>query len=187
MNRVYRCIQQQTYQAGNYSIVPIRGEDKYAIMQWRNAQIYHLRQQKPLTRDDQEKYFRTVIADLFSQEQPAQLLFSYLENDQCIGYGGLVHINWLDRYAEISFIIDPALEKDHFKKHWVTYLSLIEQVAFREMRLHKIFTYAFDMRPHLYEAVEAAGFVQEARLKEQCFFEGKFIDVVIHAKINPDA
>jgi RimJ/RimL family protein N-acetyltransferase len=64
---------------------------------------------------------------------------------------------------------------------------LIEQVAFREMRLHKIFTYAFDMRPHLYEAVEAAGFVQEARLKEQCFFEGKFIDVVIHAKINPDA
>lgn len=163
---------------------PLRDEDKFHILKWRNEQIYHLRQEKELSEADQEKYFNTVVADLFKTEKPGQVLFSYLENDKCIGYGGLVHINWKDRYAEISFIIDTSLEKNFFEKHWVTYLSLIEQVAFSGLGLHKIFTYAFDLRPQLYKAVEAAGFKQEARLKEHCFFDGKYIDVVIHSKIN---
>jgi RimJ/RimL family protein N-acetyltransferase len=153
-------------------------------MNWRNEQIYHLRQQKPLTAEDQERYFNTVVAELFKQEYPGQVLFSYLEDGKCIGYGGLVHINWKDKYAEISFIINTKLEKDFFQQHWVTYLSLIEKVAFEGLGLHKIFTYAFDLRPHLYKAVEAAGYIQEARLKEHCLFEGKYIDVLIHSKIN---
>jgi RimJ/RimL family protein N-acetyltransferase len=143
-----------------------------------------LRQQKLLSVDDQEKYFSTVVAGLFEQEQPGQVLFSYLENDTCIGYGGLVHINWADRYAEISFIMNTALEKDFFELHWTTYLSLIEGPAFKDLGLHKIFTYAFDLRPHLYTAVEKAGFKEEARLKEHCLFDDKFIDVVIHSKFN---
>lgn len=184
MTNQYHCLQQQTYHSGRYSLVPLRDEDKFLIMKWRNEQIYHLRQQHLLTEEAQEKYFSNVVAALFRQLQPAQILFSYLEGDTCIGYGGLVHINWKDRYAEISFIINTALEKEYFKQHWITYLSLIGQVAFDGLGLHKIFTYAFDLRPHLYEAVEAAGFTQEARLKEHCLFDGKYIDVVIHTKIN---
>ncbi len=180
----YKCLQQQVFRSGKYSLVPLRSEDKFEIMKWRNEQIYHLRQQKPLTADNQEKYFSTVVSDLFEQEQPGQLLFSYLENDICIGYGGLVHINRKDRYAEISFIMNTELEKDFFEEHWITYLSLIEQVAFKGLVLHKIFTYAFDLRPRLYKTLEAAGFKQEARLKEHCFFDEKYIDVVIHSKIN---
>lgn len=184
MTREYMCLNKQVYSSGHYSLVPLRDEDKFPIMQWRNEQLYHLRQQKPLTAEDQEKYFNTVVAGLFEQVQPVQLLFSYLENNRCIGYGGLVHINWKDRHAEISFIINTELEKDFFEQHWITYLSLIERVAFEELNLHKIFTYAFDLRPHLYQAVEKAGYIQEARLKEHCFFENRFVDVVIHSKIN---
>lgn len=182
--RSYRCLDKQVYTVSKYSIVPIRDEDKYDIMKWRNEQIYHLRQQQPLTKEQQESYFNTTVASLFEQDKPGQILFSYLENDRCIGYGGLVHINWADKYAEISFIIDTSLEKDFFELHWTTYLSLISQAAFDGAGLHKIFTYAFDLRSHLYKAVEAAGFKEEARLKEHCFFDGKYIDVVIHSKIN---
>lgn len=184
MLRAYKCLSQQVFKSGNYKLIPIRDEDKYDIMKWRNEQLYHLRQQKPLTENDQEKYFNTVVASLFEQEHPPQVLFSYLEDDICIGYGGLVHISWKDRYAEISFIINTALEKDYFQLHWTTYLSLIERVAFEGLKLHKIFTYTFDLRPHLYKVVEAAGFKQEARLKEHCFIDGNYIDVVIHSKIN---
>lgn len=184
MTREYRCLKQQTYHKDNFSITPLRDEDRFLIMQWRNEQLYHLRQQQPLTEETQEKYFNTVVAGLFDQEHPGQVLFSYLENGTCIGYGGLVHINWKDRYAEISFIMNTALEQDFFEQHWITFLSLLEQPAFNGMNLHKIFTYAFDLRPHLYRAVEKAGFIEEARLKEHCFFEGKFIDVVIHSKIK---
>jgi RimJ/RimL family protein N-acetyltransferase len=180
----YKCLKQQKFQSGKFSIVPLRSEDKFLIMKWRNEQIYHLRQQKPLTENEQEKYFNTVVAGFFEQGQPSQVLFSYLENDICIGYGGLVHINWKDKYAEISFIMNTELEIDYFDLHWTTFLALIEQVAFNEMGLHKIFTYAFDLRHHLYIAVEKAGFIEEARLNEHCLFEDKFIDVVIHSKIN---
>jgi len=180
----YKILNKQVYSSGEYSLVPIRMEDSFAIMQWRNEQIYHLRQAKLLTETDQNNYFDNVIAKLFEQEQPEQILFSYLEDGKCIGYGGLVHINWIDKNAEISFIIDTRLEKDFFHKYWGIYLDLIEQVAFAELNLHKIYTYAFDLRPHLYKALEEKKYQKEAVLKEHCYFNGEFKDVIIHSKIN---
>lgn len=182
--RTYKCLNKSIYSVNEYSIIPIRNEDRYLIMQWRNDQIYHLRQQALLTKEKQAEYFEVVVKQLFQQDKPKQLLFSYLENGRCIGYGGLVHINWKDRHAEISFIMDTQLEKLHFAYHWQTFLNLIEQVAFKQLLLHKIFTYAFNLRPHLYTVLEASFYIKEAVFKEHCFFNGNFIDVIIHSKIN---
>ncbi len=182
MIRAYKCLREQDFRWNNYSLVPIRTEDQGLIMKWRNEQIYHLRQAKPLTANDQKVYFDTVISKLFEQEKPGQILFSFLKDNQCIGYGGLVHINWIDKHAEISFIMDTSLEKDYFDINWTAYLTILNQIAFKELNFHKIFTYAFDLRPHLYTMLEKNGFKEEARLKEHCHFEGKFIDVLIHTK-----
>jgi RimJ/RimL family protein N-acetyltransferase len=182
--RDYKALKKQVYFEGIYSIVPVRFEDRIEIMNWRNEQIYHLRQSQPLTIQEQDEYFNTIINKLFETEKPNQLLFSYLENDNCIGYGGLVHINWIDKNAEISFLMNTKLEKGMFKYHWGTFLQLLENIAFNELQFHKIFTYAFDLRPHLYPTLEASGFYEEARLKEHCFIDGEFIDVVVSSKIN---
>ena len=179
---VYKVLHKQQFSVGNFSIVPIRFDDRHVIMKWRNEQLYHLRQQKPLTVEDQDTYFNTVVSKLFDQEQPNQILFSFLENGICIGYGGLVHINWIDQNAEISFIMNTVLEKERFHEIWSAYLGLIEQVSFQVLKLHKIYTYAFDLRPHLYLVLESSGFQKEAVLKDHCFFENKFKNVVIHAK-----
>lgn len=180
----YKLLNIGVEQEGIYSLVPIRYEDRWDIMKWRNEQIYHLRQAKPLTAEEQETYYTQVVAQLFEQTQPKQILFSYLKNGQCIGYGGLVHINWVDKHAEISFIMDTQLEKDEFELHWLTYLNLLEKIAFHQLNFHKIFTFAFNLRPHLFTAIEKAGFEYEATLKEHYFFEGKYIDAIIHSKIN---
>lgn len=182
----YRCLKQQEYSLGDYTIVPLRYEDRFSIMKWRNEQIYHLRQSRPLTEEDQQRYFDNVVARLFDAQQPDQILFSYLEKGECIGYGGLVHINWTDRNAEISFIMDTRLEKEHFSLHWSNWLTMLRELAFRDLGLHKIYTYAFDLRPHLYPVLEACGFVREATLKEHCLFEGKYKDVVIHSLLAFD-
>ena len=184
LHKKYSVLSNNSFSSGAYSIVPIRYEDRYKIMTWRNEQMYHLRQNKPLTGADQDAYFKNVVSKLFDQEQPNQLLFSYLRNGACIGYGGLVHINWIDKNAEISFIMNTELENTEFKEHWGTYLDLIEQVGFSELQLHKLFVYAFDLRPHLYNAIEDKNYVQDAVLKEHCYFNNTFIDVVIHSKIN---
>ena len=107
-------------------------------MQWRNEQIFHLRQKKELTINDQDIYFTNVINLLFDETMPTQLLFSFMNEKVCIGYGGLVHINWSDRNAEISFIMNTHLEKTDFEKNWNIFLSLIEEVAFDELNFHKI-------------------------------------------------
>lgn len=180
----YKILSKQEFRGDSYAIVPIRYEDRNLIMKWRNEQIYHLRQDKPLTLEQQDKYFNEVVMPLFGADHPNQLLFSYLKGEECIGYGGLVHINWIDRNAELSFIMDTQLERAEFELHWTNYLNLIEQVAFNELGLHKITTYAFDLRPHLYNVLEKVGYEKEAILKEHCFFDGQFLDVVIHCKID---
>lgn len=204
----YTCLQHQEQHIGDYSIVPLRYEDRFSIMKWRNEQIYHLRQARPLTEDDQQRYFDNVVSKLYDNPNPDQILFSYLENRRssessesfdshcrvasevddvkgvCIGYGGLVHINWIDHNGEISFIMDTRLEKEHFAEHWSNYLTMLKAVAFDDLGLHKIYTYAFDLRPHLYTMLEANGYQREATLKEHCLFNGEYKDVVLHSLWN---
>ena len=180
----YKALNKQVYSEGIYSIVPIRFEDRIDIMNWRNDQIYHLRQSLPLTNQDQDNYFNTIINQLFEEEKPSQLLFSYLENDICIGYGGLVHINWIDKNSEISFVMNTKLEKDMFKFHWGTFLQLLENIAFNELNFHKIFTYAYDIRPHLFELLIESGYFEEAILFEQVLIDKDYKSVRIHSKFN---
>ncbi len=185
MPRTYKPLKQQTFSFGEYEIVPIRDEDKFKIMQWRNEQMYHLRQNEPLTEEKQEAYFKNVVAKLFEQEKPEQLLFSFLRNGECIGYGGLVHINWEEKNAELSFIMNTKLEAEEFEKNWLTFISLIKNVAFNELNFNYIFVYAYDLRPHLYPVLEKGGFQFAKRLKNEVILEGKPTDVVIHILKNP--
>jgi len=180
----YKVLRQNTYIQDEYSIVPIRYEDRLEIMKWRNEQIFHLRQADPLTEHKQNNYFNTIVQDLFEQAKPHNLLFSFLKGDECIGYGGLVHINWVDKHAEISFILETDLQELFFERLWTIYLKLIEQVAFIELKFHKLFVYAFDLRPHLYDVLQKNNYFLDAVLKDHCLFEGNFIDVVIHSKIK---
>ncbi len=182
--RNYKCLKNQVFENENFGLIPIRDTDKYDILEIRNSQIEHLRQDKPLTKENQENYFANVVSKLFDEEKPTQLLFSFLKNDEFVGYGGLVHINWIDKNAEISFIMKTEIQAKNFEIFWINYLELLEKMAFQELNFHKIYTYAFDIRPKLYLALEKSGFNQDARLKEHCLFNDKFIDVVIHSKIN---
>lgn len=153
-------------------------------MKWRNEQMHHLRQSEKLTIENQKKYFKIIVAKLFDQEKPNQILFSFLKDDVCIGYGGLVHINWVDKNAEISFVMNTQLEKNEFDLNWSIYLSLIEKVSFNELNFNKIFTYAYDLRPNLYLTLEKNGFKLKSRFKNHILIDGVKKDVVIHEKQN---
>ena len=180
----YYLLNKVKFEYEEFSLIPIRHEDRYLIMKWRNEQMYHLRQNKELTKEEQDFYFDNVVSHLFLKEQPEQILFSFLKNDELIGYGGLVHINWTDKNAEISFLMNTILEKEHFEEYWMIYLSLIEKVAFHQLSLHKIFTYAFDLRPNLYKVLESAEFIQEAKLFDHCIVDDSYVDVYIHSKFG---
>jgi len=184
--RKYKALSNPRVTFGEYEIVPIRDEDKFDIMRWRNEQMYHLRQKEPLTEAQQEAYFKNVVDKLFEQEKPDQLLFSFLKNGRLIGYGGLVHIDWDNKTAEVSFLMDTTLEKTEFERNWRIFLHLLEQIAFKKLGLKKIYTYAFDLRQRLYPVLEKAGFRQEKFLPAAYEKNGRKLDVYIHAKTFPD-
>lgn len=178
----YKVLNKQTFTSGNYSLVPIRFEDRNAIMKWRNEQIYHLRQAKPLTKEDQEAYFENVVTKLFGQEQPNQLLFSFLEDGELIGYGGLVHIDWNSKHAEISVLFSTVLNETCYKSLSTIFFSLIEKVGL-ELQLNKIYTYGYDFDDSRFEPLYKSGFILNAFLHEHVSVNGKLVPVRIYSKI----
>lgn len=184
--RKYRCLDIDSLEHNGYAIVPIRDEDKFDIMQWRNQQIDILRQSEPLTPEAQERYFKVTVNNLFEQLRPSQLLFSFLKNDSLIGYGGLVHISWADTNAEISFLLETDRSNDPvlFVEGWTAYLEMIAGVAFRHLGFRKIYTYSYSIRSNLFPVLEAKGFVQEARLADHVKINGAYEDVLIHSLFN---
>jgi hypothetical protein len=179
----YIALKKQVVVLGRYSIVPIRHEDRHLIMEWRNEQMYHLRQEKLLTKEMQNEYFTNVISKIFEQDHPEQILFSYLKDSECIGYGGLVHINWNDKNAELSFIMKTELEEIEFELHWKNFLKMVNEIVTNDLCLIKTYTYAYDLRPKLYNALEDSYYKLEARLIKHKNINNNFVDVLIHSRI----
>jgi hypothetical protein len=181
--RNYKCLTKNTFKSGAYSLIPLRDEDKYAIMQWRNQQLDILRQKQLLTEEQQEKYFASVVNELFNQEKPQQLLFSFLKDDILIGYGGLVHIDWESKNGEISFLTETKRNSDktQFLSDFSVYLEILKEIANSQLNFIKIYTYAYDIRPYLYDVLLKNNFLEEARLKNHITVNHKNYDVLIHS------
>ena len=65
---MYKCLaNNQTYQNEEILMLPIRDQDKYHIMDWRNEQIYHLRQDRKLTKLMQDSYFKKIVEPSFKR------------------------------------------------------------------------------------------------------------------------
>ena len=188
MQRAYKCLSPQQFVLGKYTLLPIRDEDKYAIMQWRNEQIDILRQRTPITKENQQQYFSKVVDRLFEQGRPDQLLFSFLESDVLIGYGGLVHIDWESKNGEISFITDTKRNSEEkvFKEDFESYLKLIISIAFDHLNFLKVHTTFYDIpqRGGYKSIIENLNFVQEAELKSHILINGKMSNVFIYSLIN---
>lgn len=180
--RNYKCLKENNFSKDKYTLTPIRDEDKYDILNWRNAQIEFLRQQNPLSQEQQDDYFKTVVAQLFEQEKPLQILWSFLLDGKLIGYGGLVHIDWKNKTAEISFLTETSrnVSPEIFVSDWINYLSILKKVAHEDLNISSIYTYAYDIRPNLYVALEKSGFSETKRIKNFIEIKDELKDVVIH-------
>lgn len=184
----YKILQKQTFADQEYKIIPIRYQDRNVIMKWRNDQMDILRQEERLTEEIQDKYFKEVVLPDFDINYPKQILFSYLKDEELIGYGGLVHLNWNDRRGEVSFLLETARNStvEIFKSEFKIFLKLIKQVAFSELSLNKITTEAYDLRPYLIEALESNDFIKEGILRSHYLINNKLTDALLHACFNRD-
>lgn len=156
--------------------------DIEAIRQWRNMQMSVLRQTDPISVDDQRRYFADHVWPEKCKPKPAQILLSIERDNTLIGYGGLVFISWPNWRAEVSFLLAPELERHTDTRAAVfgNYLALLQELAFVDLGMHRLFTETFSTRERHIEVLESAGFNREGRLRQHVFLDGEPTDGIIH-------
>ena len=176
---IYICLKKQRYTTpSGYTIVPLRQQDMELVRQWRNGQTAILRQQKPLTTDDQRRYFEERVAPGFRSPQPPEILLSIMKKERCIGYGGLVHVNWGYRRAEISFLVQPEIQETSklFEKLFLEFVDILKEIAFGELQFHRLTAECYAIRPKVLYLLQKSGFRKEGHLVSYVYKGGTWVD-----------
>jgi RimJ/RimL family protein N-acetyltransferase len=184
----YTCLHRQRFVAGSCALVPVAPEHIENIRLWRNAQLSVLRQMAPLSRTEQENYYATAIWPQMSDPAPANLLLAFLENDKHIGYGGLVHIAWPHRRAEVSFLLAPerAADPERCANDFSTFFGLLKAIAFDDLNLNRIFTETYAQRTQHIAILEKNGLRREGILRQHVIVDGKATDSILHGLLRSD-
>jgi len=180
--RRYICLAKQSFQVKEREIRPVQDTDIEAIRLWRNAQINVLRQNRPITMEEQVAYYEQQIWPTMTQPQPENLLVAYLKERQLIGYGGLVHIQWEHRRAEVSFLVDPNRAGNDIIYHedYLIFLMLLKQLAFNDLGFNRIFAETYAIRHTHIAVLEAAGFRFEGAMKQHVIINSQPVDSILH-------
>jgi RimJ/RimL family protein N-acetyltransferase len=169
--------------ASGIRLRPLERSDLEPIRVWRNAQMPVLRQKRPLTAEDQERYWSSL------QQADESVLFGILRDQRLIGYCGFVHISWSDRRAEVSFLLDPMYAREAcplYVKTLAATLRLLCGEAFGRRGLHRLFTETFAFRLKHIGALEAAGFRLEGRMRDHVIEAGEPVDSLIHGILETE-
>jgi RimJ/RimL family protein N-acetyltransferase len=176
-------------QEGDLSVEAVRPADIEPIRRWRNAQLKVLRQASPISPRQQIAYYRKHVWPGMRSARPANILLAYLERGSLIGYGGLVHIAWDHRRAEVSFLLKPALARARaqYARCFSGFLRLVRMLAFDDLRLERLHTETYAFRRQHIAVLEAAGFRREGVLRRHVWIDGKPVDALLHACVRTDA
>lgn len=178
----YACMPQPILKLNSLWVEAVQPSHIERIRQWRNAQMDILRQSSLITSEEQKAYFQKHIWPDMISSCPDNILLAYFEDDNLIGYGGLVHIAWEYRKAEISFLLEPGLYKseDKYARYFSVFLQLMKELAYKDIGLERLFTETYAFRAHHISILEESGFNREGLLKDHVKVNGCFVDSLLH-------
>lgn len=165
----------------------ITKNDLEFLMRIRNQQTRVLRQNKPLTMENQLEWYQGTVLESQNSEKPTTKQFMIYDDQTCLGYGGLCYIDYTNQRAELSFLLDPEITQEntqYYSEILKDFVKLIVEVAFQELGLHRIYAETYQYREAHLKAIEEAGFVYEGRLREHFQKDGQLHDSLIHSIIN---
>lgn len=175
------------WREGEYALAPMRRDDILDVIRWRNEQLDILRQHAEISDAEQLRYYDAVVVPTFTASRPRLMLFSFLQGDRCIGYGGLTNIDWDAGRAELSYIAATERARDHdlYQREFAVFLRLLRRVAFGELELNRLFAETYDLRPHHVAVLEREGWMFEGRMRQHVVKSGRRIDSLLHGILRP--
>lgn len=178
----YICMPRPKLENGPFTVEALQPEHIEPVRQWRNAQMDVLRQREIITPEQQKTYYANHVWPDMLSPYPQNILLAYKENGQFIGYGGLVHIVWEHRRAEVSFLLETSIAgtpKDYWH-HFPIFLGLMKELAFRDLGFERLSTETYAIRDRYISTLEHMGFQREGELRNNVRIQGRPVDSILH-------
>lgn len=105
-------------------------------------------------------------------------------NNILIGIIGHYQIKWEHFRSEIGYMLAPEFKGKGIITEAV---QLIVEYGFNEMNMHSLEAVIDPENIASARVLEKNNFIKEAHLKENGFFDGRFIDAVIYSLLKPTA
>lgn len=132
----------------------------------------------PMTADTLKEY----VYNSYKSNSALVLAVVNKESDEHIGNISLQNINWIDKNAEIAFILGEKI----FWGKGVMYEAgeLLLKHGFETLNLHRIYCGTSSENIGMQKLAVKLGMVKEGINKEALFKNGKYHDVILYAKIR---
>ncbi len=101
-----------------------------------------------------------------------------------VGRCGAIRVDWKNRLAELAIMIGAPYRG---RGYGTEAMALLCDFCFREMNLHRLKVSVFAFNEAALRCYEANGFVREGLLRQELWRDGAWRDVVILAKMAPEA
>jgi ribosomal-protein-alanine N-acetyltransferase len=110
------------------------------------------------------------------------LAIIFKETEEHIGNISLQNINWIDRNAEIAFLLGE-------KKYWGKGImldagALLIKHAFDSLNLHRVYCGTSSLNIGMQKLAKKLGMIQEGHRKDALFKNGEFLDIIEFGVIN---
>ena len=166
-------------------------EDMEPIRRWRNDALPILRTPYPLTKEQQEAWYRDEICNRNSRSRFYAIEADFFVHNpiestkftELVGYGGIENIQWESRIGEISLLIDP---KHRGKGYGYTAACDIINEAYDILNLYTIYAecYANNRAVDFWAKVFTQYGGTSVTLPNRKYHDGKFYDSVYFSASN---
>lgn len=153
--------------------------DLEQLKNWRNSPVIRrrTREYRLLNMEDQRKWFKRV-----SEDRNTAMFGIEVSTDRfwiLVGVCGLCSIDWIGRKAEVSIYIGN--EDYRHRGVGTKVLMLLENKAFDEYNLRKLYAEVYSNNYIGEELFEKCGYVKEGILQEHVFKDGCYLDSTMYA------
>jgi RimJ/RimL family protein N-acetyltransferase len=163
-------------------LTAIEKEDLIQLKAWRNNSDFrkNFREYLEINNEMQLSWFEKTV-----NNDKNTIMFSIrdIQNDELIGCCGLCYINWIHRYADLSFYIgkNNLYVDDKYAPDAVNQLL---DYGFNKLGLNKIWTeiYQFDCKK--IDFLKKTHFNEDGCLRENYFYDGKWWDSIVFSLLK---
>jgi len=163
----------------NVILTPLKRDYIDKFLDWLNDPeiTQYLTQYRPLTREMEEDWFNSL------KDRENDIIFAILINqNQLIGNCSIMNIIWKERVGTCGIFIGDKQEQG--KGYGTEALKLLLDYGFNTLNLNRIDLKVNDFNLKAIKCYKNLGFIEEGRMREATFVNGKYHDQIIMSMLR---